>query len=144
MSEAQETLDDLREEVASEEAEALDKADAEAQAEIQDHIEHAETRDPVDLSPDQAVTALIGVGGLVVCKMARVPALQLEEEQMLSGAVKGVLDAYDFGQDLDPRTAAWIGLGMAGAAVVVPRLEYIGQAEAQPEEKGGEDGEGND
>lgn len=61
-----------------------------------------------------------GLGGIVTAR-AGVAPLTGEEVQRLGQAVATVAAQYDLDK-LPPKTAAWIGLGLATMGVVAPRL----------------------
>jgi hypothetical protein len=63
---------------------------------------------------------ITGAGG-AVCGVLRVPSLTDDEAKRLTAAAANVAKFYDFAQ-LDPKSAAWIGLGMTAAGIVMPRI----------------------
>lgn len=76
--------------------------------------------------PDLAAIRLLALqvvraGGRVACKAARVSALEADEENALADAVANVVQFYDVSA-LDPKAAAWIGLGLTALGVVSNRV----------------------
>lgn len=61
----------------------------------------------------------------ILAGMASIPELQLSEEEGmgLASAIANVQQHY--GGVLDPKTEAWIGLGLVAGALYVPRVIAI-------------------
>lgn len=59
-----------------------------------------------------------------ICVRAQVPVLTDPEVEALAGAVAELARVYDFA-NLDPRTAAWLGLGFAAIGIAGPRIAIV-------------------
>lgn len=73
------------------------------------------------------VVALVVQGSSALCVRVGVSELGEEEGAMLSGALHELARAYDVlaALQLDPRSAAWLGVGSAAFAIAFPRVfEY--------------------
>ena len=66
---------------------------------------------------------LVAVVGEILCTRFKVPSLTSEEVAAVGGAGAQVAACYDLTL-LDPKTAAWIGLGGATLGVVYPRWQH--------------------
>lgn len=132
----QETLADIEKEVSQTEAEAqaqeIDKADQEAAAELPKTSDPDKTVQVDQAAAKQSMLVLVAVVGSLACKAANVPGLTPEEVNMLTDAAHNVANQYSVIEGMDPKTAAWIGLGTAAAAVALPRIQFQGEAEAEP------------
>lgn len=80
-----------------------------------------------------ACRMLVSSAGGIVCGRAKVAQLTPDEVAMLSEAAANLAAQYDL-ERIDPKAAAWIGLGLSVAAVVQPRLNQLGGQEAAPAE----------
>lgn len=82
------------------------------------------------------MVAMIGQGvaaiGGIVCRRARVTPLEPGEVEAVASALANLAAVYDLGRNLDPRTAAWCGLGLALAGVAA-RRERLSAPEPAPE-----------
>ena len=72
----------------------------------------------------QSCNMLVGIVGQILCARFRVSHLTPEEVAAVGGAAAQVAACYDLTL-LDPKTAAWIGLGIATAGVVQPRWQTL-------------------
>ncbi len=74
------------------------------------------------------------VGG-VFCKRFGVPGLEPEEVLLAGGALAELVKVYNLAQ-MDPKTAAWLGVGVVGFALAAPRYEiYEKRRQASPAPK---------
>jgi len=76
------------------------------------------------------VTAL----GTVGCRLAKVTPLESGEVTTIAEALYELCSAYDLLGQLDPRTAAWLNLGLVASAVLLNR-KRLEEEPAQPELK---------
>lgn len=109
-------------------AEALEKMIAESPA-IAPDAEGAFATDAAPVVADvpplpEPLKAMVGNGvfaaSRIACQAAHVTPLDHGEVAMLSEAVSGVLRFY-ITPDMDPKTAAWLGLGIAAVSVAINR-----------------------
>ncbi len=75
-----------------------------------------------DLKP--VLYGFVAVGGKYACRHYRVPPLEKSEIELLAEAINNLVEAYDW-TIKDPKVAAWLGLGAAAMAVVMPRLAHL-------------------
>lgn len=69
--------------------------------------------------------------GAAMCERARVAPLEKPEVLGLSMALARLFVLYDFG-NMDPKTAAWLGLGIMSTTIVLPRLKKPIEAKSVP------------
>ena len=91
-------------------------------------------------APDRTALVMVGtqLGGALgnlVCRRANVTHLMDHETRALGEAIANVLGQYDLGQ-MDPRAAAWLGLGMTVLGIAAAR-----QPLPRPANGGGEGNE---
>jgi hypothetical protein len=79
-------------------------------------------------SPDAKIRLVargvtMAIGG-ILCKRFDVPALDEPETEGLSMAIAQLAIVYDLG-NMDPRTAAWLGMGMTVMGAAAPRIAIV-------------------
>lgn len=105
-----ENLADIAAEYAEEEAQQLAEEEANAPVDKDAPIQMDEQGMTMMVAP------MIAGLGAVICKRAHVTGLDQSEVDALTNSVVGVAALYDF--QMAPKTAAWLGLGMTGLAIV--------------------------
>ncbi len=117
------------EEVAALHAEAVKEEASPFNARRQERAAQAEASEP-DLKP--VLYGFVAVGGKYACRRYRVPPLEKSEIELLAEAINNLVEAYDWSIK-DPKVAAWLGLGAAAMAVVMPRLAHLEVKQPEPE-----------
>lgn len=67
---------------------------------------------------------MVRAAGSIITRMVKVTDLEAEEVDELTGAIMGVAAFYDT-STLDPKAAAWIGLGMTALGIAQRRRPII-------------------
>lgn len=124
-------IDALQEQVAAEEAAELELEDVTvSEDDAKAHFEMAEPP-AADADLAGALTVFSLVAGNMICTACRVDPLSEAEAGQLGQAGAEVAKHYP-GLEISPKAAAWFGLGMAGSAIITPRLAQY-QARKAPE-----------
>lgn len=83
----------------------------------------------------EPIKAMVGQGvfaaSRLACSAANVTPLDGQEVAVLAEAVSGVLRFY-ITPDMDPKSAAWLGLGIAAVSIAVNRKPLAPKVEVPP------------
>ena len=94
---------------------------------------------------DDVIAPIIAIGGWLICRRANVTSLTHDEIKDMASAVGVLATLYEIGGNLDPRSAAWLGLGMVTLGVIgnrrplAPKEPAAQTADIEAEGKGAAD-----
>lgn len=77
------------------------------------------------------MSQFVAVVGLIACKRFEVPPLDKDEIEAL-GQASGQVASFYMPKDINPRAAAWIGLGMVTTAVIAKRVDFSPNENPEP------------